>query len=352
MRGRFVSVTILLVAVVVALAGCGQRITAEEIVAKMQETLESTRDAHAIVTGQATGQGQDLSATVEVWEQAPNKVRAQVLEANEPRLLGAIMVTDGSQGWYYEPAGNRVMVGKPGDLEMPLPEEILLSMQDTIQQVLDVTDVELAGEEALAGREAYKLILTPKQGSDLQAVNGTATLWVDKEQWIVLKATFEAVGMAQGNMEVRSFELNPGLPGDLFTFEVPEGVEVVEVEAEDPVSLSLDEARAQAAFGLLVPGYVPEGATLVEVFKVGESIILRYNHSAQVAFTVIQGPELAGPPPIGASEERTVRGQAATVVADEAGGNTFLYWTENGVTISVAGHIGLDEAIKVAESLQ
>ena len=84
----------------------------------------------------------------------------------------------------------------------------------------------------------------------------------------------------------------------------------------------------------------------------GDAVVLRYNHSTQVSFTIIQGPELSGPPPVGQSQDITVRGQSATVITDEAGGNTFLYWIEDGVTVTVAGHISLDDALEVAESLQ
>jgi hypothetical protein len=212
----------------------------------------------------------------------------------------------------------------------------------------------LDGEEQVAGRQAYKLVASPKEesGEELFPGNGTATLWVDKEQWIVLKATYEASTFGQGTMEVQSFELNPGLPDSLFAFEIPEGTTVVDVEAQRPVPVTLDEARAQVDYRLLVPGYVPQGATLIEVFKAGDSIVLRYNHSTKVSFTIIQGPELSGPPPVGQSQDLMVRGQSATAITDEASGNTFLYWTGDGVTVTVAGHISLDEALKVAEALQ
>ena len=336
-----------------ALAGCGQRITAEEIVAKMQETIENTEDAHAVVSVEVNTQGLQMSARAEVWEKSPNKLRAQVLEASEPRLVGATIVSDGQQGWYYEPSRNRVLVGAPGEMEMPLPQELLVGLQEAIQQVLDATNVELVGEEAVAGRQAYKLTASPKEeGGQIFPGNGTATLWVDKERWILLKADYAASAFGQGGMEIQSFELNPGLPADLFTFEIPEGATVVDVESQEPVPLTLDEARAQAGFPLLVPAYVPEGAILVEVFKVSDSFLLRYDHSTQVSFTVLQGPELSGPPPLGQPQDLTVRGQSATAITDEAGGNTFLFWTENGITVTVAGHISLDEALQVAESLE
>ena len=344
----------LLLALSLVLAGCGQKMTAEEIVAKMQETVESTQDAHAVVLVDVNAQGIEMSVTAEVWEQSPNKVRAEVLKASEDRLVGATIVNDGRQGWYYEPSRNRVLVGDAAEMETPLPQEMLGGLQEVIQDVLDAANVLLDGEEQVAGRQAYKLVASPKEesGEELFPGNGTATLWVDKEQWIVLKATYEASTFGQGTMEVQSFELNPGLPDSLFAFEIPEGTTVVDVEAQRPVPVTLDEARAQVDYRLLVPGYVPQGATLIEVFKAGDSIVLRYNHSTEVSFTIIQGPELSGPPPVGQSQDLMVRGQSATAITDEASGNTFLYWTGDGVTVTVAGHISLDEALKVAEALQ
>jgi outer membrane lipoprotein-sorting protein len=354
MKGKFWIVFGLLLVLSLAAAGCGQKITAEEIVAKMQETVDQTQDAHAVVSVTVNAQGMEGSIRAEVWEKSPNKVLAKVLEASEANLVGATIVNDGQKGWYYEPSRNLVMVGPAGEIETSLPQEALFELQEAIQTVLDATNVELSGEEEVAGRQAYKLIATPKEDAEQELFpgNGTATLWVDKEQWIVLKAVYEASSFGQGSMEIQSFELNPGLEDALFTFEVPDGAKVVDVEAQKPVPMTLDEAKAQATFSLLVPAYVPADATLIEVFRVGESFVLRYDHSTEVSFTIVQGPELTGPPPVGQSKNVTVRGQGATAITDEAGGNTFLYWTENGITITVAGHISLGEALQVAESLQ
>jgi outer membrane lipoprotein-sorting protein len=344
----------LLLILLLALAGCGREMTAEEIVAKMQETVDSTQDAHAVVVAEVNAQGIELSAKAEVWEQMPNKVRAEVRESSEASLVGTVLVSDGANGWFYEPARNLVTVGAVEELDTPLPQEILVGLQEVIQDLLNATDVELVGEETIAGRDAYKLEANPKEGAEKQFLpgNGTATVWVDKDQWIVLKATYEASAFGQGSMEVQSFELNPGLSAGIFAFEVPEGAHVVDVEAQQPVPLTLAEAQAQAGFSLLVPAYVPQGTTLIEVLRVDEAFVLRYDHSPDVSFTVFQGPEHVGPPSLGRTQELTVRDVDATAITDEVGGNTFLYWTENGIAVTVAGRISLEEAIRVADSLQ
>jgi outer membrane lipoprotein-sorting protein len=354
MRHRVWVVFSLFLVLSLPLAGCGQKITADEIVAKMQETVASTQDAHAVMTASVNAQGIELTAKAEMWEKMPNKARAVVLESSDPRYVGTTMVSDGQQAWLYEPARNLVTTGSMGEVEMPVPQEMLTSLQDVIQQMLDASNVELVGEEAVAGRDAYKLTLSPKEESEQQIFpgNGTATLWVDKEQWFILKATYEGGTFGQGSMEVESFELNTGLADDLFSFQAPEGVKVIDIAAQQPEPMTLVEVMQYPAFHVLIPEYVPEGATLISIFRSGESIILRYNHSTQVSFAIVQGPELASQPPLGEAQNVAIRGQSATVVTDEAGGNTFLYWTENAVTVTVAGHIGLDEALKVAESLK
>ena len=355
MKTRKWIVPSLLLVLAILLAGCGKRITAEEIIDKMQETVDSTQDAHALVTAEVNVQGIDLSVRAELWEKTPDKFRAEVLEASQASLVGTTLVQDGANGWFYEPARNLVTVGAVEDLDTPLPQQVLVGLQEIIQQVLNAADVELLGEETIAGRQAYKLEASPKEDSATRVFpgNGTATVWVDKDQWIVLKATYVASAFGQGTLEVQSFELNPGLSGELFAFEVPEGATVVDVEAQEPVPLTLDEAREQAGFPLLVPAYVPADATLIEVFRVDDqSFVLRYDHSPDVSFTVFQGPEEVGPPSLGQTQNLTVRGQEATAITDETGGNTFLYWAEGDITVTVAGRISLDEALKVAESLE
>jgi outer membrane lipoprotein-sorting protein len=352
-KKRWIALSLLL-ALVVVLAGCGKEITAEEIVAKMQETVDSTQDAHAIVVADVNAQGIQLSAKAELWEQMPNKVRAEVLEASQPSLVGTMLVSDGVNGWFYEPARDQVTVGAAEELDTPLPQQVLAGLQQVIQEVLNASDVALVGEETVAGQDAYILEATPKEDATQQLFpgNGTATIWVDKDQWIVLKATYQAGAFGQGSMEVQSFELNPGLSADLFVFDVPEGTKVVDLEAQQAVPLTLDEAREQAGFPLLVPSYVPADATLIEVFRADQAFVLRYDHSPDVSFTVFQGPEELGPPSFGQTQALTVRGHDATAITDEDGGNTFLYWTENDITVTIAGRISLEEALRVAESLE
>lgn len=335
-----------------AMGGCAAKVTAEEVIAKVKEVVANTNDGHAVIELTADVQGESVQAVVEVWGRQDNKARAEVLESNRDELAGVIAVTDGQTAWLYHPAEDQVIVTDVSD--MPADQQaIIQGMEDLIQEVLDASDVEMLAEEEVAGAETYKLSLTPKEGEEQSwPIVGTATLWVDQEQWIVLKAHLAAVNLGEGMMQVRSFELNPGLGDEVFTFELPAGVEVVNVEDEIMEHLTLEEAEAQAGFDLLTPAYVPDGAVLVDVMKGQGAFVLLYDLDG-ANFTVTQSlgelPSLSELPGLG--ETVTVRGVQATLVT-EADTASFLAWQESGINFSVAGRIGGDEAVKIAESLE
>ena len=350
--------------------GCQNRPTAEEVVAKMKEVEASIENAHAVVEFSLRSSAKDLDLTVEMWEQTPNRFRAEVLEASEGDLEGMVSVTDGQQVWIYNPSENEALVGKVGEFGMdePLnPRQVIEFMQEGIQRVMDTCDVELVGEEDVGGAATYKLEFTPKTGEEaaLPIPIDKGTLWVEQERWIALQAQFEGGTLGQGSMRVRSFEFNTGVDGDRFQFDVPADAHVIDVEDTQPTPLTLDEARDQAGFTLLIPGYVPEGATLIDVFTANGAFVLHYDHSP-VSFTVTQRLLEEGEDLEQQIEQRfsrqveellvtvsdqAVRGQTATLITDGLD-NSFLTWTEDGIVIAIAGRISQDEILEVAESLQ
>jgi len=349
------------------LVGCGSRPTAEEIVAKMQELQDSIENAHAVAEFSIQAQGEELELVVEMWEQSPTKFRAEVLEASKDDLLGVVSVTDGHQVWLHNPARNEVVVGGVHDLgvgELVDPRQIIAMLEEGIQWVLDTCDVELVGEENVGEIPTYRLEFTPREGEDASGpipAGTKATLWVEKDRWIVLQGHLDGGSLGQGWMRIRSFQFNEGVDDEYFQFEVPAGAQVIDVEDSRPIPLTLEEAQAQAGFALLVPSYVPDGATLTDVFAVEGAIVLYYDHSS-VAFTVMQRMsdesgelelQLIGRQRMQGAEEMQVmvRGQPAVLLTDGQE-NSLLTWTEDGVAITIAGRIGQDDAVQVAESMQ
>ena len=350
---RWVVVLGILATLSLLLGACQSQPSVEEIVAKMKEVEANTNDAHGVVEFSIGGVGMDQDMVVEVWEKRPHKMRVEMLESSSSEYEGAVLVSDGQQVWVHLPEENKVILEEIGPDEPAGPRQLISMMEEIIQHVVDNSEVKLAGEEEVAGVPTYKLGFTAKEGDEtILPAGSTATLWVDQERWVVLQAHFLGQPVGEGWMRVQSFEVNTGLADHLFVFEVPEGAEVETHEGRDPVPLTLEEAQAEAEF-LLVPTYLPDGVTLVEVFKLDEAYILHYDHQVGSSFTVVQGKWLPSDHlPLGQASEMVVRGQQATLVTDHTSGNNLLTWTEDGISILIAGQISADEIVSVAESLQ
>lgn len=379
MRLRLLSLVLLLISAL-ALAACGaEQITAEEIVARMETARDTTQDLHATVALDFTTDEKSGNMLVEGWIEKTGEtdeegkpvynMRAEVLEASEAEIEGSLLVSNGETFWAYNPEENTVLTGNKADMpERPEtdPAGATEAFQDMLERGLDAFEIEVVAEEEIAGQPTWKLELTPTTDTEEQLqLDGLIdiTMWVsqDEEFALPLKLAVDGSDMGQGTLEVRSFELNSGLDDDLFTFDIPEGAEVVDAaelaEQMRPRTMTLDEAAAEVDFPLLSPTVLPGDAALVEVQVLGGETVIQNYVGSGVTFSVVQSSDDVGAerePPIGSEvEQMTVRGQEATLVTGNgAQQGSLLRWEENGVRVVVAGTLSAEDALRVAESLE
>lgn len=333
------------VVILLMLLGCSPKesITAGEIMGKVRETWEGAVDIHA--TWELTldvGVIQD-QLVVEVWRKQPGKLRAEVLEAASIEFRGMTLVSDGAQAWLYNFSRRQVTAGEPESIKLPLVQDVIESMDELIHAA-DTGQVKLLGTEKISAGETYKLEMPYPDG-------GQALLWISREYWVPLRVEYTSQTLGRGTLAARSLELNTGLSDNIFLFEVPADAQVTRTGGAKSQALTLDEARARAGFPLLVPAYLPQGVTLTSVFQLGEAIALYYN--GFTPFTIVQSRSeaIAQVPQTGPARKIALRGTEATLIADEAQGGIFLAWSESGVSVSIAGAISVEEALRVAESL-
>jgi outer membrane lipoprotein-sorting protein len=343
--GRRVLLFGVLAFIVLIILGCGpeESITAGEIIGKVRETWEGAVDIHATwELSLDIGVIQD-QLVVEVWRKQPDKLRAEVLEAASVEFRGMTLVSDGAQAWLYNPSRREVTAGEPEAIKLPLVQDVIESIDELIRTA-DAGQAKLLGTEKISAGETYKLEMPHPDG-------GQALLWIGKEYWVPLRVEVTSPILGKGTLTARSLELNTGLSDSIFVFEVPADAQVKRTGGQTPQALTLDEAKARAGFPLLVPAYLPEGVTLVNVFQLGGAIALYYD--GFIPFTIVQGRSeaMAQIPQTGTEQKITLRGTEATLIADEAQGGIFLAWAENGVSVSIAGAISVEEALRVAESL-
>jgi outer membrane lipoprotein-sorting protein len=345
----------------------------------METARDATQDLHATVALDFTTNEKSGNMLVEGWIEKTGEtdeegkpvynMRAEVLEASEAEIEGSLLVSNGETFWAYNPEENTVLTGNKADMpERPEtdPAGATEAFQDMLERGLDAFEIEVVAEEEIAGQPTWKLELTPTTDTEEQLqLDGLIdiTMWVsqDEEFALPLKMAVDGSDMGSGTLEVRSFELNSGLDDDLFTFDIPEGAEVVDAaelaEQMRPRTMTLDEAAAEVDFPLLSPTVLPGDAALVEVQVLGGETVIQNYVGSGVTFSVVQSSDDVGAerePPIGSEVEQvTVRGQEAMLVTGNgAQQGSLLRWEEDGVRLVVAGTLSAEDALSVAESLE
>jgi outer membrane lipoprotein-sorting protein len=380
-------IIILALALLVASAGLVTAMvqpSAADLLTESLELMETVESGHAIVEVAADLPEQEaMSATVEVWGQmdaGPDgepAMRLEVLAASKAELEGMVAVSDGAQFWIYNPAENKVLTGtadafaetmkeqmQEHEGEMPhRPQSDPADMpeapetpEEAVARLLEYFNAERNGTDDTPAGEAYHLRLIPipeQMPEEVRMAGGLLHVWVRTADRAPLAVAYTDGAAGAGEARATLAEINVDLDPALFTFEIPEGAEVVDVADLQPQSLSLDEAEATAVFDVLRPAELPNAARLLEVVEVGDAIVQRYN-LPDGSFTVAQGEatsEMTPPAAAESSQMVTVRGVEGTLYADEGGSRTLLTWTEDDVSFWIGGDLTPEQALAVAESL-
>jgi hypothetical protein len=155
---------------------------------------------------------------------------------------------------------------------------------------------------------------------------------------------------------VLEYEVNAGVDESLFTFDTPEGAEVVTFADLEPQSLTLEEAGNSVDFDFLTPAETPPGATLVDILEVRGAIVQRYTLPEGGSFTIAQGlgdeDSNQGWSPASEGQPVEVRGSSGQLFEAEDGSQVLVVWTEVGLFYSVAGDLTAEQALTIAKSLQ
>ena len=136
---------------------------------------------------------------------------------------GDRIVADGKAVWIYLPSTN------PGQVIKTRPNESSAGVPDVASQFFDSPKtrytVSDGGKDAVDGRPAHVLVLTPK---DPSIPFTKATIWVDDADALVRQfETVDANGVVR-RVRISKMDVNAKLDPDAFTFRPPKGVKVFE----------------------------------------------------------------------------------------------------------------------------
>ena len=361
--------------------------SAQDILVNTLESTKSVTDGHAVVSVEIDTIEKDASGKVEVWayrdEDGPGGFRVEVLEANEEKAQGAVIVSDGETLWAYSPADNKVFVGTPEEAKAMMEENEFFAgefgamphqfegksedgeyqhpenAEEAVQKLQEYFNIGKSGTETVAGETAVKLKMEPipeQMPGEYLAVGGLINLWISQESSIPVAFEFTGSSVGEISVTVLEYEVNAGVDESLFTFDAPEGADVVTFADLEPQSLTLEEAGKSVDFDFLTPAETPPGATLVDILEVRGALVQRYTLPEGGSFTIAQGlgddDSNQGWSPASEGQPVEVRGSSGQLFEAEDGSQVLVVWTEVGLFYSVAGDLTAEQALAIAESLQ
>lgn len=361
--------------------------SAQDILVTSLENTKSITDGHAVVSIQVDTMDKDASGILEVWayrtEDGPGGFRAEVLESSEEKAQGAVILSDGDTLWAYSPNENKVFIGTPQEAKTLMDENGYFSdkfgdfpypyegqskdgegehpenAEQAIQKLGEYFNISKSSMEKIAGENTDQLKLEPipdQMPGEYLAVGGFINLWIGQDSSMPLAFEFTGSSLGDGSITIVEYELNTGVDETLFTFEVPEGAEVVTFADLEPQSLTLEEAGETAEFDFLTPSETPPGATLVDIIEVQGSYVQRYTLPEGGSFTIAQGNNLdkssTSESKPDDSQAVEVRGTTGQLFESEDGTKVLLTWAEGQLFYAVSGAITAEQAIVIAESLQ
>jgi outer membrane lipoprotein-sorting protein len=213
----------------------------------------------------ASGEG-----TLRVWTDGPDRQRLALIERAAERLV----VRNGQQVWSWSSAEATVdkyvlpaRDDEPAAPQLPPGIELPSTPQEAAALALEAiepsTEVTTSGVGTVAGRDAYELVLTPKDPETLVA---RVTLSMDAETDVPLRVRVYSTANPDPAFEVGFSTVDYSTPdASLFEFTPPPGATVTEHAAAD-----MDAAEAPGGAG----ADRPEGAEPTVVGKGWSTIVI------------------------------------------------------------------------------
>jgi outer membrane lipoprotein-sorting protein len=236
------------------------------------------------------------SNTARVWYAGDTKVRLAVLGT----LGETDVIRNGSDLWLWRSTDNTathttIRAGRADHKPAALPSEVPLTPQQAADAALAAIDptttVSTTGSAKVAGRDAYELVLAPK---DTASLVGQVRLAIDAKEHLPLRVDVYAKGANNPAVRVAFTQISFAVPdAQQFTFNPPPGAKVT---TENP---------SEGTEHQVAPGTKP-GASLDDKTKALRDI--REKKAGAKPGTVIEGK------PSAPSDEPTVVGTGWTSV--------------------------------------
>ncbi|MET9471424.1 DUF2092 domain-containing protein [Streptomyces sp. NPDC002922] len=207
--------------------------------------------------------------TLRVAADGPDKQRVSILDSAAEYSV----IRNGDQVWAYDSKSNEAYhatgdkasghAEKRGGATTPdgVPTTPKAFAEEALKTAGPTTSVTVDGTAQVAGRDAYKLVIKPKQGG---STIGAITVAVDAKNGVPLKFTLSPSSGGKAVIDAGFTSVDFAKPaGSSFTFTPPKGAKVTEA----------DDAKAQQQAGKRAPEFkVPGGPAGLDELAGGKGV--------------------------------------------------------------------------------
>ena len=351
------------VVLAMGLVGCtseGNQYSPEQVV---QNALKETTEMGAYyaeyeMTISEMGQEIERAFTKE-WRSDDGKIRLET--GNEDGSDKMIAVNDGKSYTMYQVDQKQAFSFESAEGELLNVPSQMQQAEQLLTLIGDTHTISIEGEEKVAGRATYHLVA---KATEKSTVLGDQELWVDKENWMLLKSVSNT-GDIIIEMTYVNIDFNREIPTETFTVELPDDVEV---QIGDGMANLTEVTLEEAAENIEMPFfYFPEaeGITIdkIEMTELGGElqrieVNLEYTKDdlPLLTLTVFRSPEDDE-----GKDDLTIPGETSVMLRGLEGSklemNDFrtLFWQEGGFNYSIVlidPNLTFDELIDMAEEME
>ncbi len=135
------------------------------------------------------------------------------------------VVSDAKQVWTYIHANKQVILTSYNDMQgMPKWEDLFFEYGEDYRP-------QYVALENVGGKKCHLVCLIPKEKKkDADVVE--MKVWVDPKKWVVLKVAYVDSNGDETTYRLSNVAINPKMDDALFSFQIPEGVDVVDMREQ------------------------------------------------------------------------------------------------------------------------
>jgi outer membrane lipoprotein-sorting protein len=359
-----------------------ERLTEKELLSRVSAAPESAPNFRATVTVEQTlvpegllgaSEGGDTGdsgpRTARVWRGGPDRLRAELQGENGDRVL----VRNGDRVSIYDGASNTLKTGEKSEAALSgadgLPGASPEEIDELLAEIAPSSKLTTGAPVEVAGRWAYPLTLEPRdKGATLVE---RAEALVDTEAFVPLLFELYAEGRPEpvARYEAKDFQVGP-VPDARFEFETPPDATVDGPEPRDDRAdeyrggdkprrvASVKEASDLAGFTVEELPEAPRGRELEKIIVAGDGAVMTYGSDWGA---VVLAEKAGGEERAGHTLSARGRGGELQVPVVDLGGvqarelstpvGTVLYWSDGGVSYTLAGSVPAAELKEAASGL-